>query len=433
MCLNLKEDFAWLRLLRGFAASEAGFVNPDQQLAAAEFSAAETDFDAALKQRDDLVQYVGLTNRGVLNIRRQRWQEAATDLQQAVKVYPMRYEAYLNLAQAYQGMNQSQDAAHALDQAVERAPQLPVVYESRAKLHLLRKQWVAARADFEQAVALEKDNTSGRLLDDLVELGKLLHREGNHEAALASYGKALELKPRWALAQRFRAETLLAMKQYSEAAKALDDYLAATRSAPAAVYHARALIYAQLGQLPGAVEMYTLALRQTPADQALRCQRGWLYLLTDAVRLGLDDFQTCLSQDEHNLDALIGRGNARIRLKDLDGAVADAEAAERLAAKDLAQSTHRLLYNHARLHAQIAGYLQAQPRTGKSGTDQATGQRLATSRQSSLDYLAQALEKIPPEQRLGFWAEQIQSDPALAAVRSGNLYMRLAARYGVRP
>ena len=176
--------------------------------------------------------------------------------------------------------------------------------------------------------------------------------------------------------------------------------------------------------------MYTLALRQTPTDQALRCQRGWQYLLSDAVHLGLEDFQACLSLDELNLHALIGRGNARIRLKQLDGAVADAEAADRLATQQAAQATDRLLYNHARLYAQIAGHLQVQPRTGKPSTDQATAQRLAASRQKAFDYLIRALEKMPPEQRSAFWRDQIQSDPALAAVRSGYLYVKLAAQYG---
>ena len=215
VCLNLKDDFAWLRLLRGFAASEAGFVNPDNRLAAAEFSAAETDFDAALKQGDDLVQYVGLTNRGVLNIRRQPTGQAARHGPSAAGgaegFTPRGAEAYVNLAQAYQGMNQWREAARALDQAVERAPQRPAVYESRAKLHLVRKEWTAAQADFEQAVALEKGGTSPRLVDNLVELGKLLHREGKHEAALASYNKgnwrsSRSMAASWRM--DFRGETL---------------------------------------------------------------------------------------------------------------------------------------------------------------------------------------------------------------------------------
>ena len=90
ICMNLRREFVWPRLLRGFAASEWGFKNKDEkQVADAEFDAAKADFDLALKQsQDPLVQYVGLANRGVLNIRRRQWAErdrrlAAGDQRQA--------------------------------------------------------------------------------------------------------------------------------------------------------------------------------------------------------------------------------------------------------------------------------------------------------------------------------------------------------------
>jgi tetratricopeptide (TPR) repeat protein len=426
-CITRRPAFVWPRLLRGFAASELGFKYTDERLAADEFKVAEEDFDLALKQdQDPVVQYVGLANRGVLNIRRQHWPEAVADLRQAVQANPSGFQAYVNLALALQGQAKWDEAQAVLGEAIRRAPNLAIGYESRARLHLLRKNWAGARADFEQAIRREpRDSKSERLIDNLVELGRLWHRERNYAAALASFDRALHLQPDFVLTQRFRAETLLALNRPDDAGQALDRYLAVTREPATEVYQARGLIHAGAGQLPAAIEMYTLALRKKPRDTVTRCYRGWSYLLTDAVPLALKDFETCLAEDATNTDALIGRGNARVRLRQLDDALEDAEAAVKQGGL-----TDRLLYNLARLYAQVVGQLEAETRSARPNAAQLAGQRLAFYKQKALDALGQTLEKLPEERRAVFWHSQVQTDPALTAIRRGSLYAELAARYG---
>jgi serine/threonine protein kinase/predicted Zn-dependent protease len=449
VCLNLKQDFVWPRLLRGFASSELGFRHmealrnlpverpilaaEEKKLGDDEFEAAEKDFNSALeRERDPLVQYVGLSNRGVLNIRRQRWAPAVADLQHAVDANPKGFQGYVNLAQAFQGQKKWDEAYAALDRALKLAPHLPVLYESRARLHLLRRNRPAARAEFEQAIILEpKDSKSERLVNNLVELGRLQHRDRDFLAALAAYDRALELKPEFVLAQRLRAETLLALGRGEEAGRALDRYLAATKKAPAAVYHARGLIYAERGELPAAIEMYTLELRQNSKDLETRCHRGWTYLLSDAVRLALIDFEVCLSDDPTSTDALIGRGNARVRLKQLDGALEDARAAE-----EQGRLTYLMSYNLARIYAQVADQLELAIRAKRIGLDRGGmeplvrhAERLPFYKDKTLELLQQTLEKLPEERRPQFWRTQVEADPAMTVIRDTRLYLRLAARY----
>src|SRR5207302_8655200 len=150
------------------------------------------------------------------------------------------------------------------------------------------KHFVKAQTDFERALTFQKEGSRDRLVTNLVELGQLLARQDQHQAALACLDKALVLQPEFVLAQRFRAEAVLALKKPDEAGQGLDAYLAATKPAPADAYLARGLIYAGSGQLPAAIEMYTLALVHNPRDTETRCYRGWTYLLTDAVQLGLE-------------------------------------------------------------------------------------------------------------------------------------------------
>jgi tetratricopeptide (TPR) repeat protein len=425
VCINQRPEFVWPKLLRGFAASELGFTYTNEQRAAVEFSAAEEDLDWALKQDPDpMVHYVGLANQGVLNIRRRRWQEAVRNLRQAVKVNPQGFQGYVNLAQALAGEGKLAEAMAELDQAIELAPNLAVLYESRAKLQLRRKNRTAARADFEQAIAREPpDGKPDRLVNNLVELGRLLDRERKYSEALASYDRALQLKPDFVLAQRFRAETLLALNRDTEAGQALDRYLEVTREAPAEVYQRRGLIYAEAGKLSAAIEMYTLALRQDPRDNVTRCYRGWTYLLTDAVRPALEDFEVCLCEGPVSAEALAGRGNARIRLRQLEGALDDARAAEKQG-----PLTGRLWYNLACIYAQAVGQLEAEARTARTGLDRGLERRLSLCREKALAYLSRTLEELPQEKRGAFWRNQVQTDPALAAIRHESLYLQLAMR-----
>ena len=68
-----------------------------------EFDLAEADFQRATELRlDDEERYVLLVNRGVMRIRRGRDRPATEDLQAAIALKPDQYQAYINLAQAYE-------------------------------------------------------------------------------------------------------------------------------------------------------------------------------------------------------------------------------------------------------------------------------------------------------------------------------------------
>jgi tetratricopeptide (TPR) repeat protein len=422
ICLHLRPEFTWGRLVRGFAASELGSRQSDPQVRDAEYQSAETDLDAALRQEPEpLGQYVGLVNRGVLNIRRQRWPEAVRDLRSAVQLNAGAFQGYANLAQALQGEEKWEEAVKAFDRSIELAPGLGRLYEGRAQLQLRRGKRALAQADFERAIAREpRDSRSERLVQNLVEVGRLLHQDGAYPAALASYDRALRLRPDLVLTQRFRAETLLELGRTDEAGRALDSYLEVTPTVPAEVYQVRGLIHAGSGELPAAIDRYSAALLLAPRDTATRRLRGWAYLLSDAGPLALADFETCLKEEPASADALAGRGNARVRLKQLDGALEDAQAAE-----ELGPLTYRLLYNLACLYAQARTQVEAGP-----GRTALAARQAAVCEAHALACLRRALEGLPEEQRPVAWRDQVQADPALAGVRRGPSYFQLAERYG---
>jgi tetratricopeptide (TPR) repeat protein len=422
LCIKSRPEFTWPRLMRGFASSELGVLLAKQDLAEVEFAQAEIDFRSVLEtERDPLTLYVGLVNRGVLNIRRQHWQDAVKDLRQAVKLHAKGFQGYLNLAQALRGLKRWNEARAALDEAIRQDPNLPVLYESRAKLHLELNDRLSARKDFERAIAKEPSNSkSDRLVKNLVELGRLQIRDHHYKDAEASLERALKLDPRYIVAQRFRAEALLGQNRHAEAGKALDEYMKVAKEPSAEVYKERGLIHAATGQLSSAIQCYSAALQRNPADSDALHHRGWAYLLIDATQLALADFDACLRKQANDADALVGRGNARIRLKRLEEALSDAKEAEKLG-----PLTDRLLYNLVCIYSQATAQLADQRTT----RNPAAARRLAMCEDRAIAFLSQAVEKLPAPRRESFWRNKVETDPALAPIRGLPGYFRLARLY----
>jgi serine/threonine protein kinase/tetratricopeptide (TPR) repeat protein len=384
-CLAQRPDFVWLYLLRGFANGELQALK-----------AADADFEKALRlPLDDYARYVLFVNRGVLRIRQERVDDAVADLNAAIKLKPGEYQAYVNLAQAYRRLKQLDRALDQLDQAVAIEPALAHLYRLRARLQLERQQPDRALADFDQAIALDSASSPYQV-DDQVERGRLLLRERKSPEALTAFEIALRLNKDHLPAQRLRAETLFQLGRFREVIEAFDHYLQ-TGKPLESVYRGRGLARAELGQYPGAIEDFTKALELEPTS-AVQMYRGWAYLVCEAPKLALRDFELAIELDPKNGDAYNGRGFVRVSLGRRDEALADADQALRLG-----PPSPRLLYNAARIKAQCGLANEAQ----------------------ALELIRKALDLLPAEQRAAFWATNIRADSALQSLRRQPRFLRL--------
>jgi len=406
-CLSRRRDMPWPYLLRGLAWGELG-----------RFDRAEADFDVALKTSlPDSARYSLLINRGVLRLRQGRIDTATDDLQEAITLRPQQYQGYVNLAQAYLKTRKLDDALAQLDKAVEHEPNLAALYRTRARVHLLNQDQAAALADLERAIALTAPESS-ILADDHAERGRLLHVQKSHAKALEAYSAALRLRPRDARVSRLRAEALLDLQRLPEALQALDDCV---RDGPpdSAILRARAALRTRLGHYAGAQADYTRALDIAP-DAETYAARGWCFLVADAPRLALPDFEEAIrfSPKAEQGDAYAGRGYARALLGQHLAAVSDAETA-----LERGPLSSRLVYNVTRIYAQAIVRLDEQTQTAWSA-----GQRSAWQ-ERAVALLTRALELHPSAEQAPFWNNVVQTDKALNPLRGATGYWRLANRY----
>jgi eukaryotic-like serine/threonine-protein kinase len=423
-CLGKRPDFVWTYLLRGFVHGQLqDYADADADFARAEeLLKADPDLDA---------RYVLLNNSGVLSVGRKQFAEAVRDLNEAVRLKPDQYQAYVSLSQAYRLQNDMNGASRELDRAVTAAERLvqagdidpgtlALLYRNRSRLHLERGEEKEAVADLQRAVKQLADDPSARA-HTLAEMGRVLQHDHDYEAGLTAFEAAAQILPREENAQRGRAQTLFRLKRYAEAVEALDQFFQQGGTATAQLYQARALAKVKLTHNEDAVSDFTLALERTPNDVALRTQRGQTYLACQAPQLALLDFKAAIRLDPKHAPAYQGRGLARLQLDKAQDAAGDAESLVRLAAGDA-----RLVYAAAGILAQSAARLELQEERG--GRERPTFRVHCQERAETL--LREAMRLLPEGERAAFWRDVARRDGAPAPLRRSNAYTELDRQYG---
>ena len=281
------------------------------------------------------------------------------------------------------------------------------VPHAAAHVNLARNDHVEGAADFERSIALQADGGSRkRLASDYVELGQLQYHAGDFQAALASFDAAIRTWPDYppahgqprrhfspwaAIPTQDKRSTAISVRTWC----ALAGYLRGKGTGPPSV----------APSIQKQSNSFTRGLQVVPNKKAL-AYRGWAYLKANATQLAMADFEAVLRLDSANIDALCGRGHARVRLRQVAAGVQDAEEALRRGLRKPPQ-----LFSLACLYAQAA----LQTRVAQRGTlakcgDQFLYQEIAPSTCSLRSW------KRPPSRMQGVLAgecgERTRTGPA---------------------
>jgi tetratricopeptide (TPR) repeat protein len=405
-CLMREPDFAWLYVLRGFAATLTAANDRDEP---SRYQAAEEDFAHASTLLDrrpaDDLRYELLIYRGYMWHQRHDPDRAANDLHAAIKLNGRDLRALITLARVEQDRGHRDEALKYYDRAIQANPKFAPLYRGRADVYLRRsdltpEQRAGALSDLEQASGMVAagDRVVAR---DHTNRARLLHDGGHPLEALDACAAAVQAAPDYAPAHRLRLQILLDLKRYYDLLESCEALLAQGRTFPG-LHELRALVRAKQGDYAGAIEDDTKALELRPDQTSLLTRRGGLYLMTQAPVLARRDFDRALALEPANSEALVGRAEAQIRLGDHRSAVADATTALHQGTPDA-----RLVYNAARIFAQAAQAVAPEVRRRRRDPV-AQGYE-----DRAVELATEAIRLTPPERRTEFWRNQIQGDPAL--------------------
>jgi tetratricopeptide (TPR) repeat protein len=426
-CLQRDDRQPWLFLLRGFSSYQLGVrarmriekLPFDEQASRTEaklqLDAAAADYRRAFELLDsgggrDL-RFPLLVNRGVLRLERGDFEAAEADLNAAKRLDASRLEPLLALAQVYLKLEQPDQASAQFSRAIALEPDEAALYRGRADVQLARKkptvtERASALGDLETAIKLEKPSNP-ELASHHAKRARLLAFAHRDVEALAACDAAIKIKPDLEDAHRVRIDLLIKRKQYDDVNRSCSAIIARGK-ASAVVYELRSLARAELKDFSGAIDDLTYAITIQPEEAALLGQRGWLYIVADAPRLALHDFEAVLQLDGSRADAYNGRGSARLRLGEHREAVADAEKALSLGKPDA-----QLFYRAARVYALAAVVVAAE--VSKNGRESLNFRAHYQERAATL--LGETLKQMPEAERAEFLREVIEKDPSLRVLR----------------
>jgi tetratricopeptide (TPR) repeat protein len=276
-------------------------------------------------------------------------------------------------------------------------------------------QRARALHDLEHAILLEKPDNPVLALDH-TNRGRLLALDHREVEAIAAFEAAIKQLPEHEEAHWLRTDLLRRLNRYKEAVHSCDVLITRGR-ASSRIYEQRGLARAELRDFAGAIEDLTNAMALRPDHAELLTLRGRLYIVADAPRLALHDFDTAIRLDPKDGDAYNGRGHARLRLGEHREAIADAEQA-----LSLGEPTGQRYYNAARVYALAAVVVAAEARKkGKEAVSLA-----AKYQDRAVSLVGEAVRCLPAAERASFVTSVVLGDPELQILRRRMSSLELA-------
>lgn len=166
--------------------------------------------------------------------------------------------------------------------------------------------------------------------DEQFQRGRQLLREGKAREAVQALNAAIEADADNPDAFVTRGAAYFELKEYANAKL---DYEQALKLKPDFYrpYYNRALLKTSQGDIQGALQDYSEAIRLAPdtaktATSDTYLNRGQLFALQGQTQSALTDFDQAVKLNPRNGLALYNRGNLRFNQKDLTGAIADFQA-----------------------------------------------------------------------------------------------------------
>jgi tetratricopeptide (TPR) repeat protein len=211
---------------------------------------------------------------------------AVKALKTILEVEPEMPEAWFNLAYAYTGLGEDEEAVKTYQKALELQPDWLEAHLNLGILLMEMERAANARPHLEKAVALKPENPRAHLY-----LGRALNATGQPEAAAKQFEEALRLEPSLAIAHFDLGQVYLAQRDFTRALAAFQKAAEIDPKLPQARL-GMALAFEGLQRLPEAVTQFEAYLATKPDDLETRFHTVRVYLRQGKNEQALDSLQT---------------------------------------------------------------------------------------------------------------------------------------------
>jgi len=214
--------------------------------------------------------------------------------------------------------NDLNEALNGLEVAVQKFPNSALIYDLKGMVLQKQGNLEAAVAAFSKAVVFEPDFAIA-----WYNLGQVERHRGNYDRSKKYLDRAIELQSDLTKAYFERA---ILNKQIGEKEAALKDYNAVIDMQGSAYMEAflnRGLTKKMLGDFTGALVDLNQVIDEFPNNAELRKNRGNLYLLFGMPQRAIEDYSNAIQLDDEYAEAYYNRAIAFLTMYDKVSACAD--------------------------------------------------------------------------------------------------------------
>jgi tetratricopeptide (TPR) repeat protein/V8-like Glu-specific endopeptidase len=276
---------------------------------------------------------------------------AVAELDRLIASNPKKAAAYYLRANAYQALGDRSQILSNLNRAIELDTKNANAYYLRGNILYANQDYKGASADFARTVALDPKHSQAHLLQAII-----YQVQGDLPGAQSAYTKMIAIDPQNTLAYHNRAGVRVQLNNFPGA---IEDFSQIVRIAPENIsaYDSRANFRKATGDLTGAIADYSKIIQISPNNLRAYSNRAGIYQEQKEWSLALKDYASMLNINPNETDAyseqlkiyqqlkddrgvvkaldglvrlypaiishLSNRGDAKLKLKDRAGAIAD--------------------------------------------------------------------------------------------------------------
>jgi tetratricopeptide (TPR) repeat protein len=154
-------------------------------------AAAETLYTKKAGKMEDLRKetWTKLFEAGKVKATEEKWEEARDDFELAIRIYPVRYEAYSNSGFVWQHLGDNDSAYSYYSRAYEIAPEELLVIENFASLCYNMQKYDQAIDLYQKILVKDPKHASA-----MARLGDIFGSKGEFDRAVNYYNQALEIE-----------------------------------------------------------------------------------------------------------------------------------------------------------------------------------------------------------------------------------------------
>ena len=253
---------------------------------------------------------------GVIHYQHGAYQEAARQIEAALKINPAAAAAHNNLGNALKDLGRTKDALASYDRAVARKPDYAEAFYNRGDVLRRLGRPADAVASYDRAIALRPD-----YVEAFSNRGSALREAGRAEEAVASFDRAIALRPGYVEAHHNRGNALNELERYDEAVASCDRAIA-LKPDLAEAHNSRGNALKELRRFDEAVAAYDRAVTLKPDYADAFNNRGNAQKALRRYDDALADYDRAIALKPDLADAVFNRGAALALLRRYDEALA---------------------------------------------------------------------------------------------------------------